>query len=205
MAANSKTITRPVLTLLLVLGAAAATPALGGTIKKCQGADGKWHYGDFAAEECAKTKITEIDDQGLKVKERAAPPTAAELEERQRQAELKKQEAEAARAREVLRKRILGTYDSEESIVRTRDNRVKALNQAIETDEKLRGRLAVRLKKIGRSKHAADEAVSIRHQIVEYDEAIRAKHEMREAIVERFDRELALYRSLISKGPDRVQ
>ena len=196
-------LTRTVLITLLGLGFAVTQPAVAGTIKKCQGADGKWHYGDFAASECAKTKITEIDDQGLKVKERAAPLTAAELEERHKTAADKKLLAKQARERELLRKRILGTYDSEESILRTRDNRVRSLNQAIDTDQKLRSRLTARLKKIQGEQGLTGEVESVQNQIAEYDHAILAKEEMRQSIVQRFDQELALYRSLIS-GPPAV-
>ncbi|MDH3282101.1 MAG: hypothetical protein OEQ18_13365 [Gammaproteobacteria bacterium] len=195
-------LTRSVLLMLLGLGLTAAQPVVAGTIKKCQDAHGKWHYGDFAAQACAQTKITEIDNQGLKVKEQDAPPTAAELQERRDQAADAEKAATAARERELLRKRILGTYDSEESIVRTRDNRVKALNQAIETDRKLRGRLVARLNRIKRDQSLADDAESVKHQIAEYDNAILSKEEMRQSIVARFAEELALYRSLISRAPD---
>ncbi len=203
---NAYPLKKVIFMMLLGLGFAAAPQlAAAATIKKCQDANGKWHYGDVAAQACAQTKITEIDNQGLTVKEQEAPLSAAELAERRQQQANAHQAEEAARERELLRKRILGTYDSEESIVRTRDNRIKAVDQAITTDRKLRDRLVARLKKIEGDQARAEEAASIKLQIAEYDQAIVAKQEMRASIVVRFDEELTLYRSLISRAPGQVQ
>jgi hypothetical protein len=47
-------------------------------IKKCKDATGRWHYGDTAAEECAKSKITEMSDEGTTKQVIAAPPTEGE-------------------------------------------------------------------------------------------------------------------------------
>ena len=60
----------------LVVTATDAHAAKGAGIKKCQDETGKWHYGDTAAEGCAKSKVIVITETGTKRKEIAAPPTA---------------------------------------------------------------------------------------------------------------------------------
>ncbi|HJW80631.1 MAG TPA: hypothetical protein VJ396_00170, partial [Acidiferrobacterales bacterium] len=64
------------------LPASAADDKKGGRIKKCQDAAGKWHYGDSADEDCARSKVIELDTRGIQRKEIAAPLTEAELKAR---------------------------------------------------------------------------------------------------------------------------
>jgi len=72
-----------IFTLLLVAVFTATLPAAAAEksarIKKCQDSAGKWHYGDSADEECARSKVIELDMRGIQRKEIAAPLTAAEL------------------------------------------------------------------------------------------------------------------------------
>jgi len=37
-------------------------------IKKCKDAEGKWHYGDQAADECERANIIELSTQGITTK-----------------------------------------------------------------------------------------------------------------------------------------
>lgn len=192
--------TLPIVVLGLALSAVNVASA--GTIKKCKDADGKWHYGDFAAEECAKSKITEIDKQGLKVKEQLAPPTEAELEARREAQERQQQAAREAEARMKERERISKSYSSEEAITRQKDNQVQALDQAIDTDQKLKARLGARLGKLTATLAPPAELESVKGQIADYDAAIAAKQSKRAAIIKRFDEELALYRELVIGGKE---
>jgi len=74
-----------IFTLLLVslfvamLPASAADDKKGPRIKKCQDAAGKWHYGDSADEDCARSKVIELDTRGIQRKEIAAPLTEGEV------------------------------------------------------------------------------------------------------------------------------
>ena len=85
-----KKIALPLIFSLSVLLALPAQAEKTATIKKCKDATGRWHYGDTAAEACAKSKITVLSEEGTTKKVIAAPPTQAELKER----ELKKEETE---------------------------------------------------------------------------------------------------------------
>ena len=65
---------------LALVCALCALPVYSQTIKKCQDEEGKWHYGDNAAEECERSRVTEIDESGALVKHVKAPPTQEELD-----------------------------------------------------------------------------------------------------------------------------
>ncbi|MEK7260901.1 MAG: hypothetical protein AAB068_02555, partial [Pseudomonadota bacterium] len=130
-------LSRVTLVLLLLgfalpLSATAAEPkGTGKLIKKCQDAAGKWHYGDNAAEECAKSKVIEISEKGTKKKETAAPLTEQELKER----ELRKDEIEHERKQTEEQKRrnelLLSTYGHEDDISYTRDRKLAQLENSI--------------------------------------------------------------------------
>ena len=51
------------LSLLLPGPGVHAAPSGASSIKKCQDATGKWHYGDTAADECARSKVTVITEK----------------------------------------------------------------------------------------------------------------------------------------------
>jgi len=130
-----------IVTLLLVSLCAATLPASGadekkGTrIKKCQDAAGKWHYGDSADEECARSKVIELDTRGIQRKEIAAPRTEAELKASEQNRE---QEEKAHKlAEDQLRRdqQLLATYAIEEDIVMTRDRKVSDIEAQIHASQ----------------------------------------------------------------------
>jgi len=165
-------------------------------IKKCQDADGKWHYGDTAADECARSKITVIDKRGLKVEEVGAPPTAEELERRKIEA-AEQQEADAKAEQEKrARERILSIYDSEAAIFRARDERLGHIDRQIATYKDMSGRLQQRLEK-ARSTGAAPEAIKVlEDDIGAFEGAIATSEQQRSEIMERYGQDLELYRAL---------
>lgn len=183
-----------------------ASPALASTIKKCQDASGNWHYGDNAAEECAKSRITEIDQRGIKVKEREAPLTPDELKaresERSRAEEDKRHADEQARRDRLL----LETYENEEGIVRARDERAKYVENSIRVNEELSKNLRNNLAQLkgqvpagqsapAGSKLAAD-ITRIEAQLTRYE---AASAELRKELANlrmRYDADLARYREL---------
>jgi hypothetical protein len=121
------------LTCLLTLGLllpglnAHAASSSTSSIKKCQDATGKWHYGDTAADECARSKVTVITEKGTTKSVIAAPPTEAELKEREAQRETI--EEEQARAAEQARKDtlLLSTYGVEDDIIYIRDRKISQI------------------------------------------------------------------------------
>jgi chromosome segregation ATPase len=123
----------------LVVGAGAvmlaAMPAAAQTISKCQDAQGQWHYGDHAAEECAKSVVTELDKQGRKVGEDRPPPTAEELAAEEAHQAKQQTQLEAERQQQELDRRLLAAYDSESAIVAARDRRMAAIDSEIRVSE----------------------------------------------------------------------
>ena len=183
------------LSLFLVLPVSAQDT----TIKKCQDAEGKWHYGDHAAFECEQSaRVTEIDEEGQMVGEIEAPPTQEELDAKLRaeQQMSEQEEAEAVQAR--LDQRLLITYDNPDRILQTRDALLAALDSAIEADRILRDRLRDELKELKASGDEADAArvESINRQIVAFDESISERLAKREIARNKYDMDYRRYKEL---------
>lgn len=166
------------------------------TITKCQDAEGNWHYGDFAAEACAEqSTITEIDERGLEVDTTEAPPTQDELDARQSEEERERQEAERRAREEAEDRRLLQTYDSDEAIIRARDQRVSALEQELESHRMFRQAL-VEEKQDTADENNEQRAADLNVQIGQYDTAIERLEEQRREVIEEYDQELERYREL---------
>ena len=176
-----------------------ALPVSAQTIKKCQDAEGNWHYGDHAALECEQTgRITEIDEQGDKVGEEEAPPTQEELDAKMRAEEQASEQEEAEDALQRLDQRLLVTYDSSESILLTRDSLLAAIDSATEADQILKDRLKDELKKLEANGDEADmgNIESLKLQIADFDEAIRNRMAKREIAKAKYDMEYKRYAEL---------
>lgn len=195
--------------LLITVGASAADSS---TIKKCKDATGHWHYGDTAAAECAKSKVTVMSDEGTTKKVIAAPPTEQELKEREAQRE--SIEAEQARVQEQKRKDslLLSTYGVEDDIIYIRDRKIAQIESQIRASEETLKSLRAALKRM--EAQAADErkdakaaeatAKNIeltRGQIARHEGAIAAKRQEQEALRTQYAAELERYRELKKKSP----
>ncbi len=173
------------------------------TIKKCQDASGKWHYGDIAAEECARSRITEMDQRGLKVREHDVPPTREEVEARDA-AEARRQAAERlAEERRQFENRLLATYDSEQSIIQARDQRVAAIDKAIKENEEYMAKLDQELRVLEKraKRKPRDERVQrqidlLNTRIAEYERSIEDRLRDRDQVIARYDKDLAQYRDI---------
>lgn len=185
------------MTLVILLFSAAAGAQT--TITKCQDKDGKWHYGDFASEACARdSTITEIDQRGLEVRETEAPPTQEELDaekEAERQASL---EAERRAKQQEEDNRLLQTYDSAEAIIEARDERVEAMDRKLESHRLFRQDLMDEKEKMAQenSEDNSEKISSLDQQIQQYDQAIEALKNERQSTVEEYDAVLERYRAL---------
>ncbi|MEW6331382.1 MAG: hypothetical protein AB1560_07985 [Pseudomonadota bacterium] len=199
------------LALSLSLIAAGAHAAETTTIKKCKDATGRWHYGDTAAEECAKSKITVMSDEGTTKKVIAAPPTEEEL--KQREAQRETIEAEQARAAERARKDtlLLSTYSVEDDIIYIRDRKIAQIEASVKASEEtlkpLRAALArMQTQAAEESKDAkaaqvtADNIEMTRKQIARHEGAIAAKRQEQEALRKQYTEELERYRELKKKS-----
>lgn len=166
------------------------------TITKCQDEDGNWHYGDFADEACAEqSTITEIDERGLKVDETDAPPTQDELDTRKAEEDRERREAERLARQEAEDRRLLQTYDSDEAIVRARDQRLSALEQELESHRLFRQALVDEKQDISVNDNE-QRAADLNEQIEQYDTAIQRLEEQRREVIEEYDQELERYREL---------
>ncbi|MEK7261813.1 MAG: hypothetical protein AAB194_00735 [Pseudomonadota bacterium] len=197
----------------LPLSATAAEPkGAGKLIKKCQDAAGKWHYGDNAAAECAKSKIIEINQEGIKKKETAAPLTEQELKER----ELRKDEIEHERKQTEEQKRrnelLLSTYGHEDDISYTRDRKLAQLENSIKASEETLKSLRAVLTRLetqaseeshgGKtmSPQTAKNIAQTKSQIKNHEAVVQNKRQEQEAVRKQAAADLERYREL-KKAP----
>lgn len=125
------------LTALLAVGPALAADPVkeGPRIKKCQDSKGRWHYGDTADDECAHSKVIDLDKSGIKRKETAAPLTEAQL--KARASEIAAEE-EAKKSAEEQKRRddiLLATYSVEADITMMRDRKIGEMESQIRSTE----------------------------------------------------------------------
>lgn len=181
-------------------------------IKKCQDAQGRWHYGDTAADTCNQSKVIELSGEGNTTREIPAPPTDAELKARaqnRQAAEDEKKRAEDEARRDQI---LLSTYGHEDDINFMRDRKISDLEQQIKSSQDTVTSLKAALER--QKKRAADEqrggAVSDQtqkaisnseSQITKHEALIKAKRAEQETIRVQFQRDLERYRQLKSGQP----
>lgn len=184
--------------VVLAVSMCLSLPVSAETFKKCQDADGNWHYGDQAARECEQSRITEIDGSGTQLQEIEAPLTKEELEAKQRMEEKLAEQKRIERENKALDLRLLATYDSHESIIRTRDALLNAIDSGIAADQSLRDQLDQELAATmaGGAKVTDKNVAELRVQIEEFDKSIRNRLATRELARERYDFELSRYQEL---------
>jgi hypothetical protein len=175
-----------------------------GTIMKCQDASGRWHYGDSAAASCAQSKITVIDQQGIKRGVVDAPPTAAELKER----EAKKAEEERAKEQAKRDEVLLKTYSHEADILYIRDRKVAELQASIKASADTLVPLRATLKRLetqAETEQKSGGSVSeqttkaleqTKSQIAKHEASIAQRRQEQAAIKTQAEQDLARYREL---------
>lgn len=191
----------------VLIGTTVADAADKGGISKCQDATGRWHYGDTAAAECARSKVTVLSEQGVKKKEIAAPLTQADLKQRDDLKQKEEQAKEQAKQDELL----LSSYAHEADVVYVRDRKLSQLESSIKASEEtlksLRGALtrmeaqAADEQKTGNvSEQTAKGVEQTRSQVAKHEAAIAMKRKEQEAVRSRAEIDLARYREL-KKAP----
>jgi hypothetical protein len=200
----------PLVVLLVSAGALAASGEKSTTtIRKCQDAQGRWHFGDFAAEECEHSKVIEMSTQGVKKKEIAAPLTAEQLKQQEEQ----HAESERERLRAEERKRrdevLLSSYGTESDIAYVRDRKLAQIEAAIQASEgtltPLRTVLARMEKQLEEETKRGDQKAikqttqsikQTQEQIARHEATIAAKKAEQIAVRKQYEEELARYREL---------
>ncbi len=155
MAGHAITVSALVLALLAAGPALAADPKAGPRIKKCQDAQGRWHYGDEAADACAQSKVIELDTRGIKRNVIDAPLTEAELKARAgelAEAEKAKKLAEQQKRRDD---QLLATYAVEDDLILSRDRKLADIDTQVKSSESTLASLQKSLDRI--RAQAADE------------------------------------------------
>ena len=191
---------------LLVFSTLLVTALPAFAIKKCQDADGKWHYGDIAVEECENSKITTLTDRGFIKEEEAAPKTEAELRaEAEEQALMEKEEREKREAEEEKR-RILSIYETEADIDRQRDNQVRSVQSNIDVHESYLANMEKRIARFEQKKAETDNPnIKKRYQdnidesqvrMEEYSDNLKALQQQKQDILDRFKKERETYLAL---------
>jgi hypothetical protein len=198
---------RTIVTAAVLALALPATVAADAKIKKCQDDQGKWHYGDSAAAECAHSKVTVMSEEGITKKVIAAPPTEAELKAREaqdeEQAETTKRIAEQKKKDQLL----LSTYAVEDDIRYVRDRKlaqvesqIKASNSTLDSLNKVLARLekeAEEEQKTGKlSDETAKHLASTKQQIANREAEIAEKRKEQELIKQEAETDVARYREL---------
>lgn len=199
--------------LVFLVAALVAPAALGGAdrrITKCQDASGRWHYGDTAADECARSRITELDERGVTVKEIGAAPTKEQIEAREEQKRHAQEERKRAAAQKERDERLLATYENEEAIIRARDQRVGHINETIQINRELSNKLQGKLDRLkGQARTETDKKASAalarriartEARIAEYKAANKEKIAEREKVKEKYNIDLARYRRITRRA-----
>ena len=198
-------LTAMIVTLLGAHNAIAADK--GPRIQKCQDAKGVWHYGDTADEECAKSKITVINQQGVHVKEVAAPPTEAELAEQARNHTAIEAEKRRIREQEMKDQQLMAIYGHEDDIALVRDRKLadidtqmKGTQATLETLRKSLERMQAQAeaeKRAGRSiEQNQKDIAKTEAQIEKHSAALQKREAEKAAVLKHYEADLARYREL---------
>ncbi|MHB8453439.1 MAG: hypothetical protein ACYDDO_01820 [Acidiferrobacterales bacterium] len=173
-------------------------------IKKCQDANGEWHYGDDADRACAHSKVIEITESGVKAKEIAAPLTPEQLKEQTaQQAEAQKEKAKAdeqARRDHLL----LAMYASESDITYVRDRKIADIEAQIQASQDTLKSLRATLVRLQTQNKVKDDPktakiiANTQAQMATHEDAIKEKRDEEAAIRNQAAADLVRYRELTS-------
>jgi hypothetical protein len=193
------------------LSASAADEKKGPRIKKCQDAAGKWHYGDSADENCARSKVIELDTRGIQRKEIAAPLTEAELKAREQNRERDEQARKLSEEQQRRDQQLLATYAIEDDIILTRDRKISDIEAQIrasqDTLKSLRTSLGRLQTQAAEEQRAGKQVSPQTAKTISNNEAQIAKHELhvekmkkdQEAMRAQYQTELERFRELKRK------
>ena len=146
-------------------------------IKKCQDADGNWHYGEYADSECAlSSDVSTVNQSTGAISTKKRPPTTEELEA----ARIKKKaaaEKKAAKKKQVARdKNLVKIYGSEEVIISTRDRRLSSIDNSVNITRQLRSGVLKDIESLKKRKKSkkVDALIAERQRAIKsYDNAIK--------------------------------
>jgi hypothetical protein len=189
--------------------AVAQTPTGPARIQKCQDSAGKWHYGDSAAEACAKSKVEVLSGEGIKKKEIAAPPTEAELAEREKRKDELDREKRTAEDNAKRDKILLSTYGHEDDILLVRDRKLAQVESTIKASNDTLKSLRNALARMEAQKQSEEEKkdtkglvitekgiTQTKDQIGRHEASVAQKRKEQEQLRKQYAEELERYREL---------
>jgi len=205
---RNKSVYAFILVLGLCLPVMGVQAASGPTIKKCKDATGQWHYGDSAAEECAKSKVTVMSEEGTTKKVIAAPPTEQELKEHEARQETEAAEKQRAAERAKKDALLLSTYGGEDDIIYIRDRKIAQIESSVKASEETLKNLRAALARMeaqaadeSKGNKAADQTTlknieQTKKQIVRHESVVAEKHKEQEALRKQYADEMERYREI---------
>lgn len=182
-------------------------------IKKCQDAQGQWHYGDDASDACARSKVIELDTRGIKRGEIAAPLTEAQLKVREQNRAEEEKQRKLAEEQNRHDQQLLATYAIEDDITMTRDRKLSEIGSQIrasqDTLDSLRKSFA-RIQAQAAEEQRGGKAVSPQTaktiannetQIAKHEAYIQTLKKEQDTVRTQFQADLQRFRELKNKPP----
>lgn len=183
-------------------------------IFKCKDAAGRTHYGTTAAEECARTKVTEMSDQGTARRELAAPLTEEELknrEDRKVDDDRKKMDTDERARRDKI---LLSTYTSVDELEQFRARKLTEMEKVISSSEttlsslrrsleRLESEVAEEQKAGKPNPKTAKALEQARLQVDRHGQQIEKRRKDMDNMRKQFDDDIARYRELKKVKPAR--
>lgn len=181
------------------------------TIKKCQDAQGRWHYGDQAARACqaSRSDVIEFSSTTGAKKVIEGPPTKDELAARKAETEKQENEKRQAAERAAQDKMLMQQYAHEDDIIFERNRKIKELESAIESQEATVTSLRAVLARAedtamddgkGSAKSGA-AAANARTQVERHEAALEEKRRELERLKKEYDQRLERYREARKASP----
>ncbi|MFT6406882.1 MAG: hypothetical protein ACJAQ6_000292 [Arenicella sp.] len=174
-------------------------------IKKCQDADGNWHYGDIAVAQCNQSKVTTLNDRGFVESQKDAPKTAEQLQRETDEQSKADSEVALIRAEEDERIRILSVYETEADIDRQRDNQIGSVNSNIAVHKAYVKSVTAKIKRLEtkgagfkgiRKTRNVDQITEAQARIQESNAELIKLVEQKTSIMQRFAEEKKVYLEL---------
>lgn len=194
--------------LIVLLAFGMNLPLHAGKLYKWVDEKGQVHYGDSIPPEYAEQGRSELNKQGMTVKKTDAAKTPEQLAEEERQQQLKAEEKKRAEEQAAYDQTLLRTYSSEDDIIRSRDQKLAALDTTLSITQ---GNLSTVTKQLNELNKRAEglqgagkplpeklqkdiSALEARRQ--QYQDFIQAKQAEQDKIREKTEAELTRYREI---------
>lgn len=211
---------KPITNLLTVLFfsslmMATSANVVAGSIKKCQDANGQWHYGSSAARACGKAEIIEFKAGSNKRKVHKAPPTQEELADFKAKKREKIEEKQRRKDERAQDKLLAQSYAVEDDIIYERDRKIKDLQGGIDSSEAtlasltaVRNRARKRANEesatsAGISKNTKKTLASAERQVSRHERAVMEKNKELEEMKRYYDDALMRYRAMKQRRATR--